>query len=646
MQAAAYICQRTPRYSVRKYLEKYYEHQSKSKINLLFCDEGGRLRRDVEAKMSIVVTWLIAVEHIREYRKTAIDLLALMSLFDRQGIPEELIQAREEVVEEPERQERSQNQRRLVDGGEIFEDDILVLKNYSLVRENIYQSFEMHRMVQNAMLDWLDFNGWLELCKDSFIQRLYLGFPNGHHETWARCRIYLPHAKSALVQKPKARNTMLVWSCLMIKTARYAYMSGKFGESEHIIGSVLETRVQLLDLDDELTVESYHIAALTFLDQEKWSQAEEVLVRGLEASRRVWGEEHVVTLDFTGYLTRLYLKQEKWDLAKRLQLKVEATSNKIVDDTLQPSAAQDYNRTTNPQGLVCEYLEQGDPNEKLDLWRQTLEVMNLSPEEYAPERLQAIIDQPGENRHLDRRTTLQWLANTYFQQGKYDDALHLWERALDIMEHLPNKDEHATEILQVKNDLASTYIQKQELQKAMDLLEEVLAGRRKYLGDNHPLTLTIMIQVAMLKKGFGQFEESRRLFEDAFRMRKEQQQQQQQQQQLRNEGDTANDLIGMNALIGVYVELNEWSEAEQLQREVLASTSRLLGETHPDTLSCLSGLAIYLYRLDRMQDAIAMMRKCLGLRRKVLGRRHPDTQFALTVLTNLSGANGEEEEEE
>jgi hypothetical protein len=84
-QAAAYISQRAPRYSVQQYLEEF--RKSDRKKTSLLNHEGGQLRRDREAKNSIIITWQISFDYILQTRPSAADLLSLMSFFDRQGIP-------------------------------------------------------------------------------------------------------------------------------------------------------------------------------------------------------------------------------------------------------------------------------------------------------------------------------------------------------------------------------------------------------------------------------------------------------------------------------------------------------------------------------------------------------------------------------
>jgi hypothetical protein len=52
---------------------------------------AGHLRRDEEAKSSIITTWQISFDDIRKKWSLSADLLSLMGIFDREGIPEAVL---------------------------------------------------------------------------------------------------------------------------------------------------------------------------------------------------------------------------------------------------------------------------------------------------------------------------------------------------------------------------------------------------------------------------------------------------------------------------------------------------------------------------------------------------------------------------
>ncbi|KAH7108877.1 P-loop containing nucleoside triphosphate hydrolase protein, partial [Dendryphion nanum] len=223
VQAAAYITQRAPRCSVRQYLEEFEKNERK-KTSLLHRD-GGKLRRDNEAKNSIIVTWEISFEYIRDTRPSAADLLSLMSFFDRQGIPEELLRNRTERGDaegqeghgsddqdsDGDDDDDDASQSSTSEGGveDEFEDDVLALRNFCFVSVDIDgTSFEMHALVQLATRKWLEANGTLERWKQQFVDNLCAAFPTGKYENWARCQALFPHAKAAAGQKPEGKESL------------------------------------------------------------------------------------------------------------------------------------------------------------------------------------------------------------------------------------------------------------------------------------------------------------------------------------------------------------------------------------------------------------------------------------------------------
>lgn len=83
VQAAAYIQQRATRCSVPQYVKEFYK--SDKRKTALLDHEAGHLRRDWEAKGSIMITWQISFDHISQSRQSAANLLSLMSfLTDRE----------------------------------------------------------------------------------------------------------------------------------------------------------------------------------------------------------------------------------------------------------------------------------------------------------------------------------------------------------------------------------------------------------------------------------------------------------------------------------------------------------------------------------------------------------------------------------
>lgn len=102
-----------------------------------------------------------------------------MSMFDRQGIPEDLVREDGDTLQ--------------------FEDALAPLVNYSLIRVEIEKGlFDMHRLVQLSVRTWLEIYQQLARWQEKSRGIMAQMFPNGGYEHRAQCQILLPHAKEVL----------------------------------------------------------------------------------------------------------------------------------------------------------------------------------------------------------------------------------------------------------------------------------------------------------------------------------------------------------------------------------------------------------------------------------------------------------------
>ncbi|KAJ8604151.1 hypothetical protein MRB53_041949 [Persea americana] len=160
-QAAAYIRERGPRCSA----QEYRETMERSRISF---------------------------EHILKVKPSAANLLSLMSFCDRLAIPQNLLRTESEQGAQDEQNETFN----------AFDDDIIALRNFSFISDTTdRQTWEMHRLVQDATQMWLRDSRKLDETHNQFIERLDLTFPTGDFENWSACRSLFPHAKASLGQK-------------------------------------------------------------------------------------------------------------------------------------------------------------------------------------------------------------------------------------------------------------------------------------------------------------------------------------------------------------------------------------------------------------------------------------------------------------
>ena len=330
VQATSYIVERWPRCSILQYIAEFQKNDISRTCLLNY--EAGRLRRDRDAKNSTIITWQISFDHIYNTRRSAADLLSLMSFFDRQGIPEMALRtsspgARSKARHDAETTMKGEDatsentgddetQRGNSSDEELesytraqFEQDILILSQFSLVSSSTTKNtFEMHGLVQLATRIWLEAHGQFEFWKCGYISRLCSVMPTGDYENWETWRVLLPHAKTALAQQPRDTKLQKEWSEVLYLTAWYAWQMGNILDAEVMARKSMKTRQKLFGPEHQDTLSSMAMVGLACELGGRWPEAEELDVQVMETTKRVLGEEHPDTLtsinNLAGVLSR------------------------------------------------------------------------------------------------------------------------------------------------------------------------------------------------------------------------------------------------------------------------------------------------------------------------------------------------------
>ncbi|KAK5099533.1 hypothetical protein LTR70_002434 [Exophiala xenobiotica] len=335
-QAAAYINQRAPRVTVSKYLEGL-QRSDTDRAKLLQQDIRDP-RRDGQASNSIITTWHVSFHHIRQTRSSAARLLALMSLFDREAIPDHLLQAR---YLEQDSERESENEYDEDENG--FEDDIMTLRSYSLV--NIGMSdhlFDMHRLVQFSTKKWLELHGELACWQGRYISILDTAFPTGDYVNWTTCQGLFPHVEAVVSYTIAGDNYLRRRAATLYRGAWYAWANGRYEAAGQMARASLEGRERLVGRDDIQTLESVHMLAVVLQDQGKYEQAEQLNRRALAGREKELGENHPATLTSVSNLAVVLQNQGKYEQAEQLNRRALAGSEKELGENHPATLTSDY----------------------------------------------------------------------------------------------------------------------------------------------------------------------------------------------------------------------------------------------------------------------------------------------------------------
>ncbi|OKP14759.1 Kinesin light chain, partial [Penicillium subrubescens] len=609
VQAASYITVRSPRCSVSQYLEKL--RQSDRRAAKLLNHEGNHMHRDWEAKNSILLTWQISFDHIRRRRQSAADLLSLMSFFDWQGIPEDLL--RVQGIEKTHKSlgasgriansfvEEDTESSSECDLEDDFESDIATLRDYSFIAisEN-NMVFTMHRLVQLMVRTWLKSHGQDKEWKKRFINNLYAEFPTGEYANWEKCQSLFPHVKSAVSHRPESQDSLRKWATLLYNGAWYARESGNFAELRDMASKSQKQRALLLGSEDEQTLRSTTMLAHAHRLEGRWKEAEQLEVQVMETRKTKLGVDHPSTLTSMANLGSTYRDQGRWEEAEPLDVQVmEMSKTKLGVD--HPSTL------TSMANLGSTYRDQGrwEEAEPLDV-----QVMEMSKTKLGVD-------------HPNTLTRMANLASTFWNQGRWEEAEQL---DMQVMQTIKTKlgVDHPNTLTSMAN-LGLTYRNQGRWEEAEKLLVQVMETSKTKLGVDHPSTLTSMANLASTFWNQGRWKEAEKLFVQVLETSK-----------TKLGVDHPNTLTSMANLASTYRHQGRWEEAEQLDVQVMETSKTKLGVDHPDTLTSMANLASTFWNQGRWEEAEQLFVQVIETSKTKLGVDHPDT---LTSMANLASTH-------
>ncbi|KAI9661687.1 MAG: hypothetical protein M1821_008925 [Bathelium mastoideum] len=551
-QAAVYISQGAPRITISSYLATL-RNSDGGRAKLLSTDLGD-IRRDGTASNSVMTTWKISFEYIRKVKPSATQLLSLMSLFDRQGIPESLLRS---------------NYQELDGTGSDFEDDLAILSSFSLVTMDVGGSqLEMHRLVQFSTKRWLELNDELGKWKEKYVRLLDKKYPPGEYENWTTCRALFPHVQALAGYHLDDAALLAAWASTLVKAAQYASQMGNYQVAGKMVASALEARKATLGVEHPDTLRSLHGLGIVLNQQGKYQEAEAVHRQGLETSRRLLGEEHPHTLDNLHGLGVALERQGKYQEAEAVHRQGLETSRMVLGEK-HPHTPDSLH------GLGVALKRQGKYQETETVHRQGLETSRrLLGEE-----------------HLSPLYRLNSLGSVLKRQGEYQEAEAAHRQGLETSRRVLGA-EHPITLANMTN-LALTLRKQNQLTEAEQLQLQVIEIRKKVLGAEHPTTLNTMASLAVTFGCQNRLMEAEQLQVQAMETCK------------RTLGaDHPNRLMDMHNLAVILKSKGEGDKAIMLMEECTERQKRVFGPDHSRTK--LSQDTLNIWRMDDLHQGPSM----------------------------------------
>ncbi|AFY60595.1 CHAT domain-containing tetratricopeptide repeat protein [Synechococcus sp. PCC 6312] len=214
-----------------------------------------------------------------------------------------------------------------------------------------------------------------------------------------------------------------------------------------------------------------------------------------------------------------------------------------------------------------------------------------------------------------------------YQQGRYNEALPLYQRSLAIWEKAlgPNHPNVATGL----NNLGALYQAQGNYAQALPLYQRSLAIREKALGPDHPDVAYSLNNLAALYQAQGNYAQALPLYQRSLTIWEK-----------ALGPDHLNVAYSLNNLAGLYQDQNNYPQALPLHQRSLAIRQKALGPDHPDVAISLHNLAALYQAQGNYAQALPLYQRSLAIREKALGPDHPDVAQSLNNLAALYHAQG------
>ena len=507
-QAGAYIRERAPLMTVPKYLAEFRKSQDNQKT--LLNSNHADLRRDGEVPDAVITSWQLSFDHIRTAYPKAADLLSLMSIFNRQAIPQFLVQGGYNDL--------------------AFCEVIGPLLNFSLVRaETTGQMFELHRLVQIATRHWLERDSSSQHWVDCAIDRMAESFPQtqGQSHDWDVCEMLLSHVEEVLGNEPGSEQPRLKYAKLLTRSSRYLITrKGHYLLAEERSKKALVIQRNSLAADDDNLLYTLDTIGNAYVRQRRYQEAEELAEGILEQVIKNLGETDRQTLTTMRNLALIYTALRKFEKAEKLLLRVRGLQPRVLGieppdlltDTYMANLRKEQGDFQMAETLSLSVLERtttlSDDDGALAFTKKTLCDLYLGQKRYV-EAEKLVLEQLSMNRRVFGESDIKTLNSAHNLAFVYLNEGNFLEAERQCRECLGCKREkfgpQALGTLRTEHLLGRILFKQDNFLAASELLANAANVSREVYGAEHEDTLSHLSGHAICAERMGNKQEAIRL---------------------------------------------------------------------------------------------------------------------------------------
>jgi len=229
----------------------------------------------------------------------------------------------------------------------------------------------------------------------------------------------------------------------------------------------------------------------------------------------------------------------------------------------------------------------------------------------------------------------------YCQQGRLVESEALFMKAWETYRSVYG-DQHP-DVLTTVHNLAGLYMQQQKFDLAEYFYSECLRKRTTVLGSQHLLTLTTLSCLAAQYTKQGKYDIAEHMLLECYDQCCRSKANLGTEHAAKSIGSTVglgeDHPLTLSVLTNIAFNcesLGQWRRAETVHKQCLVKRRLTLGAMHPQTLSSMNNLAsLYVTQRQQLKKAERLLKECLSHRQQVLGMRHPHTLHTVNNLATL-----------
>ena len=571
-QAASYISVKRTRMTIAR-----YSHFLKDRGDILL-DDMGDLRRDSTVPSSVLLTWQISFDQINGENRPAADLLSLMSVFDRQGIPRYLLQDKDEHELE-------------------FERRLGPLEEFSLIGfEDGGESFQMHRLVQMAIRAWLERHAKIDKWKQNAAKLILKRQPSQDYQFWKTWESLLPHTEVVLSYLSPNPESQILHADILNSTAWYLRERGKYHIAIERCQRALKIQTDLLGEDDVRTAVS-----LRLLAQLKRRSGYDLILeideieamnrRALDIFERVGGNENIDSMNARNDLALTLLEtsqDEKIKEAAEIFQSLFASQEESI-------GLEDPRTLLTMHNLAIALDRQQKSNKAETLYRKTLAIRLRVSGEENPYTLLSMYN----------------LAVCLHNQDRYKEAQELAQRAMDLRVSVLGEEHPHT--LESMCELSFIFNRRGKTREAEELCRHALAMLKSTLGEDSEQTIQCAALLVVILENQDKYSEAEELCRYVVDIRTT--------RFGLDHLETRSETAYLAYLLRCQA---KYEQAEELYREVYSRGPESWSDSGWDRL--LAGFADTLADQEKFEETEGLLRQLLHGHTTRLGLDHPETR--------------------